>query len=213
MVPLVGLNRTLVIKGLSVMRRRGRPGLAALFDLAGADGPPSVFHLGFLVGPRINAGGRIGDATLGARLLLTSDAPEAERIAADLDRLNRERRFVEAEAVERAEAEALALLDRDQDSPVLVVAAEGWHPGIVGLVAARLREKFERPAFAIAISGGMGTGSGRSIPGADLGRAVRMSVEAGVLHRGGGHAMAAGVTIEIGKLAAFGDVSALPLRG
>ena len=202
-VPLVGLNRTLVIKGLSVMRRRGRPGLAALFDLAGADGPPSVFQLGFLVGPRINAGGRIGDATLGAQLLLTSDAFEAERIAADLDRLNRERRFVEAEAVERAEAEALALLDGDQDFPVLMVAAEGWHPGIVGLVAARLREKFGRPAFAIAISGGIGTGSGRSILGADLGRAVRMSVEAGMLQRGGGHAMAAGITIEIGKLAAF----------
>ena len=202
-VPLVGLNRALVTKGLSVMRRRSRPGLAALFDLAGADGPPTSFHLGFLIGPRINAGGRIGDAALGARLLLTEDPLEAGRIAAELDQLNRDRRSIEADALERAEAEALLALEADQDSPVLVAAGEGWHPGVVGLVAARLRERFERPAFAIALVDGIGTGSGRSIPGADLGRAVRMGVEAGLLHRGGGHAMAAGVTLEAGKLDSF----------
>lgn len=202
-VPLVGLNRALVVKGLAVMRRRARPGLAALFDLAGADGPPSVFDLAFLIGPRINAGGRIGDAALGARLLLAEDLSEAGRIATELDRLNRDRRTIEAHAVERAEAEAIAILESDQDSPVLVAAVEGWHPGVVGLVAARLRERFERPAFAIALSDGIGTGSGRSIPGADLGRAVRMGVETGLLHRGGGHAMAAGVTIEAAKLGLF----------
>ena len=202
-VPLIGLNRALVVKGLSVMRCRERPGLAALFDVAGANGPPTVFQLGFLVGPRINAGGRIGDAALGARLLLTRDVTEAQRIATVLDELNRDRRAIEIEALERAEAEALLALEADQADPVLVAAAEGWHPGIVGLVAARLRERFERPAFAIALSGGIGTGSGRSIPGVDLGRVVRAAVGSGLLLRGGGHAMAAGVTIEAAKLDAF----------
>ena len=202
-VPLVGLNRALVVKGLSVMRCRERPGLAALFDVAGADGPPTVFQLGFLVGPRINAGGRIGDAALGTRLLLTRDATEALRIASVLDELNRDRRTIEVEALARAEAEALVALEADHAEPVLVAAAEGWHPGVVGLVAARLRERFERPAFAIALSGGMGTGSGRSIPGVDLGGVVRAAVAAGLLLRGGGHAMAAGVTVEAANLDAF----------
>ncbi|MGI4769682.1 MAG: single-stranded-DNA-specific exonuclease RecJ [Janthinobacterium lividum] len=203
-VPLVGLNRAFVAKGLAVMARRGRPGLAALFDVAGADGPPSPFHLGFLVGPRINAGGRIGDSALGTRLLLTEDPIEAARIAADLDRLNRERRVIELAALEEAEAEAVSLLAGD-DHAVVVAAAEGWHPGIVGLVAARLRERFDRPAFAIALSGDTGTGSGRSIPGADLGAAVRSAVELGLLHKGGGHGMAAGVTLPAGGVAAFRD--------
>ena len=202
-VPLVGLNRAFVHKGLQVMRARARPGLAALFDVAGADGPPTVFQLGYLVGPRINAGGRIGDAALGARLLLCGEAAEARQIALDLDGLNRDRRQIEAAALEEAEAEAMKALDVDTASPVLVAAQEGWHPGVVGLVAARLRERYGRPAFAIALAEGIGTGSGRSIAGADLGHAVRACVGNGLLRKGGGHAMAAGITIEAGKIAAF----------
>ncbi len=202
-VPLTGLNRAFVTKGLAVMRRRERPGLAALFDVAGADGPPTVFHLGYLVGPRINAGGRIGDAGLGARLLLSRDPVEARDIAAELDHLNRDRRSIELSAVEEAEAEALLALEGEADRAILVVGRQGWHPGIVGLVAARLRERFRRPAFAIAVEGSVGTGSGRSVAGADLGRMVRMAVEAGVLQKGGGHAMAAGITLDVGRLAAF----------
>jgi single-stranded-DNA-specific exonuclease len=190
--PLTGLNRAFVAKGLALMRARGRPGLRALFDAARADGPPRPYHLGFLIGPRINAGGRIGDAALGARLLLMRDETQAAAIAAELDRLNRERQAIEAETVAVAEAEALASL-----------AGEDWHPGVVGLVASRLKEKFQRPAFAIAFPGPIGTGSGRSIAGVDLGRAVRAAVEAGLLVKGGGHAMAAGVTIERARLGDF----------
>ena len=204
-VPLVGLNRAIVSKGLAVMACRGRPGLTALFDVASADGAPTPFHLGFLVGPRINAGGRIGDSALGTRLLLTRDPIEAARIAADLDRLNRERRVIELAAVAEAEGEALGLLAGDEGRAVIVVAAPGWHPGIVGLVASRLRERFDRPAFAVALSDGRGIGSGRSIPGADLGAAVRLAVERGLLLKGGGHGMAAGVTLETAGLDAFRD--------
>lgn len=202
-VPLTGLNRAFVVKGLQVMRQRGRPGLAALCDVAGLDGPPTAFHLGYLVGPRINAGGRIGDAALGARLLTTEDPSEARHIAGELDRLNRDRRSIEAEALEHAEAEAMLMLDADPDGVVLVAAREGWHPGVMGLVAARLKERYGRPAFAIALTGQTGTGSGRSIAGADLGAAVRAGVEAGLLHRGGGHAMAAGLTLAADGVAEF----------
>jgi len=203
--PLTGLNRAFVAKGLALMRARGRPGLTALFDVAGADGPPKPYHLGFLIGPRINAGGRIGDAALGARLLSLKDPIEARRIAEDLDRLNRERQAMERETLEEAEAQALASLGLDDGGAVVVVAAENWHPGVVGLVASRLKDKFRRPAFAIAFFGaeGVGTGSGRSISGVDLGRAVRGAVEAGILAKGGGHAMAAGVTIRRERLAEF----------
>ncbi|UDL95176.1 single-stranded-DNA-specific exonuclease RecJ [Lichenihabitans sp. PAMC28606] len=204
-VPLVGLNRAFVAKGLAVMRLRARPGLAALFDIAGTEGPPTAFHLGFLVGPRINAGGRIGDAALGARLLLTRDPLDARRIAEQLDQLNRERRSIEASASEEAEAAAFALAETT-DAPAyaaLVTSGAGWHPGVVGLVASRLRERYERPAFAISLDGLVGTGSGRSIPGVDLGRIVRAAVETGLLIKGGGHAMAAGITIEAARIDAF----------
>lgn len=202
--PLTGLNRAFVKKGLAVMRTRRRRGLTALFDVAGADGPASVYHLGYLVGPRINAGGRIGDAALGARLLTMTDEGEAAEIAATLDRLNRERRALELATLEVAEAEALAQVGlHDEGASIIVVGTEGWHPGIVGIIAGRLREKFGRPAFAVAIQPGGGTGSGRSILGIDLGRSVRAAVEAGVLVKGGGHAMAAGVTLGSGGIAAF----------
>jgi single-stranded-DNA-specific exonuclease len=195
-VPLQGLNRAFVIQGLKVMRGRGRIGLAALLDAASLSEPPEAWHLGYLVGPRINAGGRIGDAGLGARLLTTGDAAEAARIAAELDRLNRERQAIEAQAVADAEAEMDHALSLDPERPVLVAASADWHPGVVGLIAARLKERFGRPAFAFALRpDGSATGSGRSIPGADLGQAVRAAVEAGLALKGGGHAMAAGVTL------------------
>ncbi len=202
--PLIGLNRALVAKGLIAMRRRDHVGHTALMDVARLNGPPEVWHLGFMLGPRINAGGRIGRADLGVRLLLEGDVSEAARIAAELDRLNNERRVIEQAAEAQAEAEALAALGLEDKGSVIVTASEGWHPGVVGLVAARLKEKFSRPAFVIALEpGGIGTGSGRSIGGVDLGKAVRQAVHDGLLIKGGGHAMAAGVTLRKDRLAEF----------
>ncbi len=202
--PLTGLNRAFVNKGLAVMRERGRLGLRALFDVARADGPASVAHLGYLVGPRINAGGRVGDAALGARLLSATDEDEATAIAATLDQLNRDRQTLEAATLAEAEAEALRQVGlHEEGAAIIVVAGEGWHPGVVGIIAGRLREKFGRPAFAVAFNGETGTGSGRSLLGVDLGRSVRGAVETGLLHKGGGHAMAAGVTMARDKLEAF----------
>jgi single-stranded-DNA-specific exonuclease len=203
-VPLKGLNRAFVAKGLVALRRRENPGLTALMDIARLGGPPEPWHLGFLLGPRINAGGRIGRATLGVDLLMQDDPSECARLAAELDRLNRERQAIEVATVAQAEAEAMAALGAEEKGAVVVTAAEGWHPGVVGLVAARLKERFGRPAFAIALEpGGIGTGSGRSITGVDLGRAVRQAVGAGLLVKGGGHAMAAGVTLKKDALSAF----------
>ncbi|MBN8941343.1 MAG: single-stranded-DNA-specific exonuclease RecJ [Rhizobiales bacterium] len=203
-VALKGLNRAFVTRGLTVMRKRENVGLRALMDVARLDGPPTPYHLGFLIGPRINAGGRIGDAGLGARLLVTDDAAEAQRIAAELDRLNRERQVVELGTVAEAEAEALAALGpMEEGTSVIVTAGNGWHAGVVGLVASRLKERFKRPAFAVAFTGETGTGSGRSLPGVDLGAAVRQAVSEGLLVKGGGHAMAAGITVMRGRLADF----------
>ncbi len=201
---LTGLNRAFVAKGLIALRRRDHVGHTALMDVSRLNGPPEAWHLGFMLGPRINAGGRIGRADLGVRLLLEGDVSEAARIAAELDRLNTERRVIEQAAEAQAEAEALASLGLEDKGAVIVTAAEGWHPGVVGLVAARLKEKFARPAFAIALEpGGVGTGSGRSISGVDLGKAVRQAVTDGLLMKGGGHAMAAGITLRKEQLAAF----------
>ena len=201
---LTGLNRAFVAKGLIALRRRDHVGHTALMDIARLNGPPEAWHLGFMLGPRINAGGRIGRADLGVRLLLEGDVSEAARIAAELDRLNSERRVIEQAAEAQAEAEALAALGLEDKGAVIVTAAEGWHPGVVGLVASRLKEKFGRPAFAIAIEpGGIGTGSGRSISGVDLGKAVRQAVSDGLLMKGGGHAMAAGITLRKEQLAEF----------
>lgn len=202
-VPLTGLNRAFVRTGLSVMRLRGRAGLRALFDVAGASGPPKASMLGFMIGPRINAGGRIGDAALGARLLLMQDDAEALDVARELDRLNRERQEIEVVTVAEAEAEALAAAADQDHGAAVVTMGESWHPGVVGLVAARLKERFNKPAFAIAFAGKTGTGSGRSITGVDLGKAVRGAVAAGIALRGGGHAMAAGITIDRSQLGAF----------
>nr|WP_238309800.1 single-stranded-DNA-specific exonuclease RecJ [Methylobacterium organophilum] len=203
-VPLTGLNRAFVVQGLTVMRGRGRPGLAALLDAAGLSEPPESWHLGFLVGPRINAGGRIGDAALGARLLSTAEAGEAQRIAAELDRLNRERQAIEAQAVAEALAEADFILAQDPERPVIVCGSAEWHQGVVGLVAARVKERYGRPAFAFALRpDGTAVGSGRSVPGVDLGLAVRQAVEQGAAAKGGGHGMAAGATLATTDLSAF----------
>lgn len=202
--PLIGLNRAFVAKGLIALRRRDHVGHTALMDVARLNSPPEAWHLGFALGPRINAGGRIGRADLGVRLLLEGDVSEAARMAAELDRLNTERRAIEQAAEAQAEAEALAAVGLEDKGAVIVTASEGWHPGVVGLVASRLKDKFSRPVFAIALEpGGIGTGSGRSIPGVDLGKAVRQAVADGVLIKGGGHAMAAGVTLRKERLAEF----------
>jgi len=206
-VPLSGLNRAFVAKGLARLARRGNRGIAALADIARLGGPPAPYHLGFLIGPRINAGGRIGNAALGARLLASGDAAECERIAIELDRLNQERQAMETAMLEEASAEADAEIGSGEGPAVLVTASERWHPGVAGLIAARLKERFQRPAIAIAFqSNGIGAGSGRSIAGIDLGHAVRTAVERGILIKGGGHPMAAGLTIErsrLGDLRAF----------
>src|SRR5215470_17374279 len=203
-VALKGLNRAFVAKGLVAMRRRERVGLTALMDVSRLSGPPEPWHLGFMLGPRINAGGRIGRADLGAQLLLCADSTAAAALAAKLDHLNRERQAIELAAVAEAEAEALAALGIEEKGAVVVTASPRWHPGVVGLVAARLKERFGRPAFAIALGpGDVGTGSGRSIGGVDIGRAVRHAVAEGVLMKGGGHAMAAGVTLRKDALGTF----------
>jgi single-stranded-DNA-specific exonuclease len=203
-VPLVGLNRAFVRQGLAIMKSRRRVGLAALLDTAGLAGAPESWHLGYLVGPRINAGGRIGDAALGSRLLLTEDPVQAGKLATELDRLNRERQAIEVVAVAEAEAQAMMALERMPDLPVLVTASAEWHPGVVGLISARTKERFRRPAFAFTLNAnGTATGSGRSVPGVDLGYAVRAAVEAGLAIKGGGHSMAAGVTIHAVDLERF----------
>ena len=203
-VPLKGLNRAFVTRGLQVMHQRRNIGLKALADAAGLAVAPTPYHLGFVLGPRINAGGRIGDAGLGARLLATEDEMEAARIAVVLDKLNRERKAVEAQMLEEAVALADGLVDADPDLPLLLLGSETWHKGVVGLVASRLVERFRRPACAIAWDGkDEGTGSLRSIDGVDIGGAVRAAVEAGHLKKGGGHAMAAGLTVARANYAAL----------
>ncbi len=206
-VPLKGLNRAYVTKGLIAARHQNNAGLAALLRIAGVGGPVTPYHFGFLLGPRINAGGRIGDAALGSRLLTLDDASQADEIAAKLDELNRERQAMEAVMLAEAEAEAMAEYGTGERASVIVTAKENWHPGIVGLLAARLKEKFKRPAFAIAFDSlGKGTGSGRSINGFDMGKMVRAAVDEGLLVKGGGHAMAAGLTVEranLGRLRSF----------
>ena len=202
-VPLQTLNRAYVTRGLEVMRQRQNIGLRALVDAAGLNQPPTPYLLGFVLGPRINAGGRIGDAALGARLLSLDDETEAARIAVQLDKLNRERKTIETQMLEEATAEADRLIDEMPDLPMLVVASERWHKGVVGLVASRLVERFGRPACVIAWEGpDQGTGSLRSIAGVDIGAAVRAATADGLLLKGGGHAMAAGLTVARGKFEA-----------
>ena len=208
-VPLTGLNRAYVKKGLAVMHARGNTGLTALADAAGLTQAPTPYHLGFILGPRINAGGRIGDAALGAKLLSTGDEIDAARIAALLDRLNKERKTIETAALEEAMAIADQQVETEPDRAIVIVGSDQWHKGIVGLVASRLVERFRRPACVIAWDKtgdgrpGEGTGSLRSVAGVDLGAAVRAAVSEGLLVKGGGHAMAAGLTVKRERLAAL----------
>lgn len=189
---LSGLNRAFVRQGLKVMARRERAGLRALADAAGMKSAPSAFHLGYLLGPRVNAGGRIGKADLGATLLSTIDEQEAEGLAFELDRLNAERRQIEADVLAAATEQAES---RSTDGPLVWAAGEGWHPGVVGIVAARLKETFNRPAVVIGLDSGEGKGSARSVEGVDLGAAVAACARNGDLIKGGGHRMAAGLTV------------------
>ncbi|WP_282602285.1 single-stranded-DNA-specific exonuclease RecJ [Paracoccus sp. PARArs4] len=195
--PLVGVNRAFVRQGLAVMARRQRPGLVALSDVARLDGPPAAFHLGFLLGPRINAGGRVGRADLGAQCLSTRDPRMAEDLARQLDELNRDRRAIEA----AVRTEALAQVEARGDARLSWAAGEGWHPGVVGIVAARIKEATNLPSVVIGLEGGIGKGSARSVPGVDLGRAIQRLEREGLLLKGGGHEMAAGLTVEQGKIA------------
>ena len=195
--PLTGLNRAFVRQGLKVMARRDRPGLRALADVARMDQAPTPYALGFLLGPRVNAGGRIGQADLGARLLATNDEMEASRIAARLDQLNTERR----EITERVREEALAQAEaRGLDAPLVWAAADGWHPGVVGIVAARLKEAANRPSVVIGFDGDEGKGSARSVPGVDLGAAIQRLAAEGMITKGGGHKMAAGLSLTRAQL-------------
>ncbi len=197
-VPLSGLNRAFVAQGLKVLARRGNAGLAALSDVARLDDTPGAYHCGFLLGPRVNAGGRVGEAGLGAELLAGDDAERARVLAGRLDELNGERREIEAQVL----AEALARLEAAPPPEGLaLVAGEGWHPGVIGIVASRLKERFDRPALVVALDeNGLGKGSGRSVPGLDLGAAVIAARQAGLLVNGGGHAMAAGLTVAAERL-------------
>ena len=203
-VPLIGLNRAFVVKGLEAARGGHVGGVAALMEVAALKGDIEPYHLGFVLGPRVNAGGRVGRCDLGARLLATDDMGEALSIARELDVLNQQRRLLEQATVD----EAIALVESDaalRAAPVLVVAQEGWHPGVIGIVAGRLKERYSKPAVVIAVNDGVGKGSARSINGADLGSAIVAAREAGVLINGGGHAMAAGLTIAPERI---GDLSA-----
>lgn len=195
--PLTGVNRAFVRQGLKVMARRERIGLTALCDVAGLDTMPSAYHLGFLLGPRVNAGGRIGAADLGARLLASTDPHEAQALAERLDKLNGERREIEnaVRAAALAQAE-----NRGLDRALVWASGPGWHPGVVGIVASRLKEAAGRPSIVIGVENGIGKGSGRSVPGIDLGQPVQRLAQEGFLLKGGGHKMAAGLTVEEHKI-------------
>ena len=196
-VPLTGVNRALVRQGLKVMAERRNIGLAALADVAGLKEVPGAYHLGFLLGPRVNAGGRVGQANLGARLLSSDDPHEVGALALRLDEFNAERRAIEREVLDQAIARVEGLYGPDRRGlpAALVVESEGWHVGVIGIVASRLVERYGRPAFVIGLDGDLGKGSGRSVRGVDLGAAVIAARQAGLLVNGGGHAMAAGLTV------------------
>ncbi len=204
-VPLKGLNRAYVIQGLKIMARRDNLGLAALADVAGLKRRPDVYALGFMLGPRLNAAGRIGHADEALALLMEPHKGEAHNRARVLDDMNRQRQTIEMRVVEDAKAQAEAAMGKERKPSVIVTASEGWHPGVVGLAAARLKETYRVPSFALAVNKhtGLATGSGRSISGVDLGSAVRLALEQGLITKGGGHAMAAGLTLKTDGLAAL----------
>ena len=191
-VPLVGINRAFVKQGLKILRLRKRPGLKALMDVSKINIPVNEYHLGFILGPRINAGGRVGMSDLGARLLSTTSDSEAEALAEKLEQLNQNRKNIES----RVQDEALSQIKKiGVDKAIIVASGDDWHPGVIGIVASRIKEKTNRPAFVVAFSGDIGKGSGRSIPGIDLGSLIQKLVLEGLIEKGGGHAMAAGITL------------------
>jgi single-stranded-DNA-specific exonuclease len=205
-VPLTGLNRALVAQGLKVMAARRNAGLVALSDVSRIDDKPGTYHAGFLLGPRVNAGGRVGEAPLGARLLTCDDPGEAAAIAARLDGYNSERREIELLVLDQA------IRQVEESGPgagLVMAAAEGWHAGVIGIVASRLKDRFNKPALVVALEGGVGKGSARSVPGVDLGAAVIAARQEGLLVNGGGHPMAAGLTVAadcLAELTAFLDM-------
>ncbi len=195
-VPLTGINRALVAQGLKVMAQRKNIGLSALADVAQLAEAPGTYHAGFLLGPRINAGGRVGRSSLGADLLTMQDATLAQGLARELDQYNQDRKIIEQEVQDAAAAQVIGQFGTGEvTDPCIFVADEGWHPGVIGIVAGRLKEKYGRPAFVIGLADGIGKGSARSIPGVDLGAAVTAARQAGILINGGGHSMAAGLTV------------------
>ena len=205
-VPLTGVNRAFVRQGLTVMRQRRNVGLRALGDVAGLEEPPGVYHLGFILGPRVNAGGRVGEASLGARLLTTEVDDKAAEIARHLDALNRERQAIEQavleEAIEQVES---AGTGEHSLAPLVLAHDERWHAGVIGIVASRLKERYNRPAVVVAWEDGIGRASCRSVPGVDIGAAITAARQAGLLVNGGGHPMAAGFTVERAQLEALSD--------
>ncbi len=198
-VPLTGVNRAFVAQGLKVMAKRRNVGIRALADVAGVDEVPGTYHLGFILGPRVNAGGRVGAADLGARLLATENIDEAMDIARRLEGFNKERREIEDAVLQQ-------VLESLEDAPpgaVAVAAGEGWHPGVIGIVASRIKEHYNRPACVVSLNGDVASGSGRSVPGVDLGAAVIAARQLGILEKGGGHPMAAGFTLARDRLPEF----------
>lgn len=194
-VKLIGLNRAFVTQGLRVMEQRRNLGLAALANVAGMKGHADTYAAGFVFGPRVNAGGRVGEANTGARLLSTDDSNLAYQLAQHLHQLNRERREIEARVLAEAEA-----FKPGGNMPIVFAASENWHPGVIGIVASRLKDKFHHPALVVALEGDIGKGSGRSVNGVDLGAAIIAARQAGLLINGGGHKMAAGFTVPREKL-------------
>ena len=203
MVPLTGVNRALVVQGLKVMAKRRNKGLSALADVAGMDEAPSTYHLGFLMGPRVNAGGRIGESNLGAKLLSTESSEEAFNIAQKLNTYNAERREIEDIVLKEVLALAELKAEKKISQSLVFVAGENWHPGVIGIIASRLKERYGLPACILTVQDGVATGSGRSITGVDLGACVISARQAGILTNGGGHAMAAGFSLEAEKLNVF----------
>jgi len=203
-VPLVGVNRAMVAQGLKVMAKRQNVGLKALSDVAGINETPGTYHAGFLIGPRVNAGGRVGRAAVGAQILSTRDATEATELANELNHYNVERQAIEQLVLEQAKQQVMARIGpAGEVPPVIIAVGEGWHSGVIGIVAGRLKEFYQRPTFVIGLEGGIGKGSGRSISGVDLGAAVTAARQSGLLSAGGGHAMAAGLTVDENQLADF----------
>ena len=201
-VPLTGPNRAIVTQGLKVMSGWQKPGLAALAEISGLSGPASTYHAGFLLGPRINAGGRVGYAGLGLELLSSDDPARVRAIASELDQLNAERKAIESEVLSAAIAQVESGA-ADPEAPVIVLAGQGWHPGVIGIAAGRIKDQFNRPTIVIGVQDGIGKGSGRSCAGVHLGNAILAAREAGLLEKGGGHAMAAGLTVAGDKIDAL----------